>query len=230
MPDHVCVCLYMRVPQACPTLCHPRDYTVPGTLIWQLYCSFQGTSFTSSPAHPARHAPVVALSRVTVSCTDAGHCFHPGLCVSPAPRHRGTSFALRGPRRDPRTDEKTAALQRPLSSSRDSPAGQSGFSRPVQPRPGSLLLGSLFCPSFESHTVGVQEGPRVLDTGSPQRACRWTPVPPQWPCVASSRTASSPSARGLGSADEAGRAVSHTCFSDARGRPVELVLPGGPSS
>lgn len=91
----------------------------------------------------------------------------PGLCVSLAPRHCGTSFALRGPRRYPCTDEKTAALQWPLSSSRDSPEGQSGFSRPVQPRPGSLLPGSLLCPSCESHTVGSRKGRERWTLGAP---------------------------------------------------------------
>ena len=145
----------------------------------------------SAPAHPARHAPVVALSGVSVSCTDAGHCFRPGLCVSLAPQHRGASFALRGPRRDPRTDEKPAALQRPLSSSWDSPAGQSGFSQPAPPRP----VPSSWAPCSARPSRVTQGGPGRAGSAGHREPPVGTQVDagsPSVACVACSRTVSSP--------------------------------------
>ena len=56
-------------------------------------------------------------------------------------------------------------------------AGSPSQPRPAQfPPPGLPVL-----PVLPELHRGVQEGPGALDTGSPQWARRWTPVPPQWP-------------------------------------------------
>ena len=89
----------------------------------------------------------------------------------------------------------------------------------AQPRPGFLLLGSLSC---LSHAVGVQEGLRALDTGSPRRGAGGCRLPFRGPVRPPPRQR--PAHLPEGSADEAGRGVSGTCFSDAHGHPAGQVL------
>ena len=150
-----------------------------------------------------------------------GSAFHwtLGLCYSIHPPRDPRRSCSEDLCTDKKTEAPSGSCRRPPPSSWDSPAGQRGCSRPSPPHPGFLLLGSLSC---LSHAVGVQEGLRALDTGSPRRGAGGCRLPFRGPVRPPPRQR--PAHLPEGSADEAGRGVSGTCFSDAHGHPAGQVL------